>query len=112
MEAIDYCNFLKNAYVLSVWKNHESPKDWIYDICPYVQYFRHSAHFVIHCKEPYNYSPLFIGTHDQCSARADALEKATSDIPYDSMTEERLEALLKPLVDRILAPSLDGLEGL
>ena len=78
----------KCFYVLSVWKNYEEPKNWVYDICPLDQYFKNARHYLLENGKPYYYSPLYMGTHEQCEMfrkefrdYANELEDQLSEIP-------------------------------
>lgn len=78
-------------YILSVWKNHNSPKQWLYDICPMEQFFRNSVAYLTEYKEPYYYTPIFTGSHDLCNKIADELKTIT----YGANDPEELEKLIK-----------------
>lgn len=83
---------MENQYILSVWKNHENAKQWLFDICPIEQYLRYSCSFLIEYKQPYYYTPIYYGSQDACNRLADKIRELIAESESEDI-EQSLKAL-------------------
>lgn len=84
-----------NQYVLSIWDKHESPAKYHFDICPIEQYFRNSFEYLLNNKEPYYYTPIFYGTHEQCRKKADKIQAVANNAHSEELGKELAKILLE-----------------
>lgn len=83
---------MENQYILSVWKNHETAKKWLFDICPTEQYFRNSCFYLIEYKQPYCYTAIYSGSLDACNRLATKLKELIAESESNDI-EQSLKAL-------------------
>lgn len=97
---------MKEKYILSIWKNYEDPKEWLFDNCPLDQFLRNATHYLLEYKKPYYYSPIFIGSQNDCDIRARLIAEAVKNSLNNEELERFIRAISSPELEKNIKAEL------